>query len=741
MKIKRPAKIDYVDHDPSQEGVIPAVWSSRQRLPLGMMAAAVMIWAYATGNWMWGGVVGAGLEVLNFFWSRRMQIAFKTQRRAWLVTIVFLWWLGISAWLENTPTEAVRLVLSWAPMTLLPLVAVGIAGVRGGVPMTVFPYIFRARIRRHHRNGRNYQAPRFSPHLPFVASLLLGASYGWSRDVGDRWGFLVVSALMVTWVWVDESGRFRDLESGRAIRRRLPGFVVSMAMVLCFAFAASYGVQRLHEWAESGGFGWSASGGRNMTNRASVQLGDVGEIQLSQDVIWRLKTLQGIAPDRVCDGVFDLIRTSVWINRTQRQFTRMGDVIEGEYVVRGTWPLSPLQALGNSGGGKSPTEGGVIWRYEMYGQANDDFTVLPMPKSPLSVSELPAYEVERNGFGVVRATLAQPVIKAEVIAAPMRMPQLGALEPDLETDLDLGPRYEACFKPLADELGLQGMSDREKIAAVRAFFGDGFRYSLSERPDQVEEFVTTDRQGHCELFATATVLLLRAAGVPARYHTGFVVDEYDADDECYVLRGVHAHAWAEAWIDGSWRVVDTTPAGWLAMAGGDASWWQRVGDQLRLWLLDFRYWRSSLESSAWASYVLPWAVALVVVYIAIRVWLGRSQLLGGRSEESGRLVGGELGDHRDEPTGWDRLRPAVERAFGEIPAAQPVRHWVVTHPAIPDPLRARMIRLVRAHYRIRFAGHDSGEVESETAELVDGLTRELVAKPTGELANGRIKSS
>ena len=66
---------------------------------------------------------------------------------------------------------------------------------------------------------------------------------------------------------------------------------------------------------------------------------------------------------------------------------------------------------------------------------------------------------------------------------------------------------------------------------VRAYFRDNFRYSLYRpAPDgevsALEDFLRRSRAGHCEYFATATVLLLRAAGVPARYATGYSVQEW-----------------------------------------------------------------------------------------------------------------------------------------------------------------------------------------------------------------------
>src|SRR5207253_2703424 len=69
-------------------------------------------------------------------------------------------------------------------------------------------------------------------------------------------------------------------------------------------------------------------------------------------------------------------------------------------------------------------------------------------------------------------------------------------------------------------------------------------------------------KGHCEYFATATVLLLRQAGVPARYVVGYSAQEFSTLEGAFIVRNRHAHAWAQALVAGRWVVVDTTPSNW-----------------------------------------------------------------------------------------------------------------------------------------------------------------------------------
>jgi hypothetical protein len=77
----------------------------------------------------------------------------------------------------------------------------------------------------------------------------------------------------------------------------------------------------------------------------------------------------------------------------------------------------------------------------------------------------------------------------------------------------------------------------------------------------VDEFLFDTRRGFCEHFAAAFVVLMRAAGVPARVVTGYQGGEANPVDGFLVVRQSDAHAWAEVWLAGrGWTRVDPTAA-------------------------------------------------------------------------------------------------------------------------------------------------------------------------------------
>lgn len=100
--------------------------------------------------------------------------------------------------------------------------------------------------------------------------------------------------------------------------------------------------------------------------------------------------------------------------------------------------------------------------------------------------------------------------------------------------------------------------------------------------DPVSEFLLDSKykDAHCQYFAAAATMLLRANGIPTRYVTGYFAWEPDGD-KGMVVRSRDAHAWAESWIDGvGWVLVEATPASGTPDAiNPPVGWYQKLKDK------------------------------------------------------------------------------------------------------------------------------------------------------------------
>lgn len=127
--------------------------------------------------------------------------------------------------------------------------------------------------------------------------------------------------------------------------------------------------------------------------------------------------------------------------------------------------------------------------------------------------------------------------------------------------------YTAVPEELADSLTgfvRTDLSDPTRVQNhIRRVLNEESTYSLvrlasPDGTDPLVYFLHENRSGFCVHFASAAVILSRLHGLPARYVTGFLAPS-SPQGVPVVVKGVHAHAWAEVWIDGQWRVLETTP--------------------------------------------------------------------------------------------------------------------------------------------------------------------------------------
>ena len=128
---------------------------------------------------------------------------------------------------------------------------------------------------------------------------------------------------------------------------------------------------------------------------------------------------------------------------------------------------------------------------------------------------------------------------------------------------------------LARTVFADARTPREKMHAVADHFTNNYRYDVGIRipwgADPMTHFLIKRPAAHCEYFASGAALLLRIGGVPSRYVTGFVADEWNPFGKYWMARNRNAHAWVQAYDDETgWHLVEATPGSGVPR-GGDAS--------------------------------------------------------------------------------------------------------------------------------------------------------------------------
>ncbi|MRR10888.1 transglutaminase domain-containing protein, partial [bacterium] len=290
--------------------------------------------------------------------------------------------------------------------------------------------------------------------------------------------------------------------------------------------------------------------------------------------------------------------------------------------------------------------------------------LLPLPHGTARLDNLPAYLLYPNESGAVFAEGPDLVVfdarfgpGASLDSAPERM--------DV-TDI---PRRELdAVRQTVDRLELRGKSLNATRAALADYFQTNFTYSTyqgrsSARTNDtpLTRFLLKSRSGHCEYFATATVLLLREAGFPARYAVGYAVHEKSGTDS-YVVRARDAHAWTLVWNEANrcWEDFDTTPASWVQeeQPAAHFQWLKDAWSRVKYEISRFRWGQSRLRE-----YIL-WSVVPIMLVLAWQVFSS------GRRKRRRTTAG--MVPPAPVP-GLDSEFYRVERALARRGLARPVR--------------------------------------------------------------------
>jgi transglutaminase-like putative cysteine protease len=156
------------------------------------------------------------------------------------------------------------------------------------------------------------------------------------------------------------------------------------------------------------------------------------------------------------------------------------------------------------------------------------------------------------------ALLANPTI-AELRAAGMEYPAWV-----MERYLPLPDNFSARIQALAFEITADQETPYDKAAAITNYLRTEIEYKPSisfpeGTTDALEYFLFDVKQGFCNYYASAEVLMLRSIGIPARLAVGFAQGEANLQNTFYTVRERDAHAWPEVYFpDYGWIEFEPT---------------------------------------------------------------------------------------------------------------------------------------------------------------------------------------
>jgi transglutaminase-like putative cysteine protease len=635
--------------------------------PPFLLAAAALFWATQTGQWLVAVAAVVLMEGPRYrMWRWTLEEA-DLNRVADFCTVLLLA-LALYFYVSFGNPRAITLLFQWMPVALAPIaVAVAWSTSREINLSVLFWSLRRAPMRRR---------AAFNPGYALFVLWLLAASAA-NREGG---GFQVGLVLLGGWA----------LWPARPRSHALAVWVLSLAAAASLGYAGHVGLHGVQQWLEVAAPEWIAAGGsRTNPYRSTTDIGAIGDIKLAEGIVLRVNADPAwTTPILLHRASYDVYRAGAWFALSPR-FESIAPV---EVATR--WRLNPAA--------EDPVRPGP--QLSVYDYSASGNPVLSLPIGVVRIESLAASDLKTNALGAVQAEhqpgffsyVAVQGAQAGIAPAPG-----AAYSAPGDADLRVPPGEAAAIAHVAGELQLASLQPAQALAAVRQFFAERFQYSLWQgKPaggaTPLADFLLTTRAGHCEYFATATTLLLRAAGIPARYATGFSVQEPASLGEGYVVRERHAHAWVRAWVDGAWRDVDTTPPDWFSAESARAPFWSPLAD-VWSWL---RFGIARHATRPDTADLLGWLAVPLGLWIAWRIRRARRALV---RESSAKIPASAIARGRDSEFYLVEGRLS-ELGYGRRDA-EALFEWLRRVALLPGAQaleQAELAALVRLHYRHRF---------------------------------------
>lgn len=138
--------------------------------------------------------------------------------------------------------------------------------------------------------------------------------------------------------------------------------------------------------------------------------------------------------------------------------------------------------------------------------------------------------------------------------------------------LQLPPSLPSRVLGLAAQLTAGLETPYDKAEAIRAYLlSIPYNLDIPAPPagrDGVDWFLFDQREGYCDYYASAMVVMLRAVDIPARYVLGYASGALDPETGQYRVLELNYHSWVEAYFPGyGWIPFEPTPPDAIEFGG------------------------------------------------------------------------------------------------------------------------------------------------------------------------------
>lgn len=490
------------------------------KVPNLLVSSAILLWGAQLGIFVPAIILAVVLELLTRLTNFELPeyAKFKIADGMYIAALIVLIFLFFT---QGAP-HATYGIFKWVPLVFTPLVFYNKSSIY------TFGFFFRPALIKNKLGLKQIDA-----NWILFGLYLIGATVGNTRHPMFYVGMVIICG------WAMWAARPR---SSYALAW---GNLLLAASV--FGYAGQIGLGYLQEEVVAFSQEWFMGDGDVDPYQSETAIGHIGEMKLSDKIILRVSMPKDVsAPLLIHEASYDYYSFDQWdsLSRGFTPVTKTTDwMLDKTYTGTNYKSITIIQSFKGKKG------------------------VLALPLGSVKIrGDFRAVGLEANGYGAVKAKTESSMDMYKVMFTGKEI-----LESDpIGTDLKMSPTDLRVIKETGDALHLKEIPKNKVPETIRKYFQDNFTYSTYQGKHDSDvtpltEFLTITKSGHCEYFATAATLLLRYAGIPARYSVGYSVNEYSDFEQMYVVRGSHGHAWTRYYLNGAWQELDSTPSSWMMM--------------------------------------------------------------------------------------------------------------------------------------------------------------------------------
>jgi hypothetical protein len=630
--------------------------------PPFILGAALLFWGWRTGMFWLGASAGLLIELSQAI-RGRWNFTDKEFNRLWDVCTVLFVGAAIYLRFSEDVTSAAYKFFEWMPLIFYPMVLGYAYSVRDAVPMKTFSWLLR-------RKGAQGGDRGVAFGWVYIVVCLVAAG---ATNAQDIW-FFIGSAGLIGWgLWANRP-------------QRLPP-VWWAVLFLAIAGVSFYGQSRMLEMQayfenKISEFIVKFAGRRDFDpTQAQTSMGRIGALKQSSAVVMKVKPEHGRIPEKILECTYGRLEGTTW---------------KGAGFGGGRGQFDPVSVEPDATSWTLSSNATIKGAVRIIQKVNRKSALLAVPFGTKQFKELTAGAVETNRVGVVRVKDNPGLLN--FVARYGTVTRLGWQNPS-----DVPDDEANAIEKIANELKIDELDDAEKAKAIEKFFANNFHYTTYQKARELglhdqtplSHFLLKTRAGHCEYFATATVLLLWHYKIPARYATGYAVEELTRANDAYIIRERHGHAWAVAYIDGQWKEVDSTPSGWAEAEASEFPGYEDLKDAWSSFLFGFMEWRW-LGDWSFLRLAAPW---LVIPLTAFLVW---------------RIFGRRM-TREERPIRETQLWPGADSEFFTLDRKlakrglarennETTETWLARVAPDMPPVEELLATIVRLHQKYRFGG-------------------------------------